>query len=152
MKFLFGPDGKVRTAFVSSSKRRELIESYVLSSLSSRVLISEYSLRKRFLLMGFINAALAPFIVFYLLIYSFFRYFEVRQAALSVALAQTSVQEYHKNPSSIGTRAFTELARWKFREYNELPHVFKQRLNLAHPLSQTYLDQFPKAKTAMLSR
>lgn len=27
MKFLFGPDGKVRTAFVSSAKRRELIES-----------------------------------------------------------------------------------------------------------------------------
>lgn len=35
-------------------------------------------LRRRFILMGLINAVFAPFIVLYLLMYSFFRYFEVR--------------------------------------------------------------------------
>lgn len=44
------------------------------------------------------------------------------------------------------------MARWRFREYNELPHVFDNRLHLAHPLAETYLDQFPKAKTAMVAR
>lgn len=34
-------------------------------------------LKRRFMLMGLINALFAPFIVLYLLMYSFFRYFEV---------------------------------------------------------------------------
>jgi autophagy-related protein 9 len=93
-------------------------------------------LRRRFILLGFINALLAPFIVVYLLFYSFFRYFE----------------EYHKNPASIGSRSFTELAKWRFREYNELEHFFKQRLNQAHQPAQNYLDQFPKERTALVSR
>ncbi|GAA5868016.1 hypothetical protein JCM8547_000782 [Rhodosporidiobolus lusitaniae] len=118
--FLFGRDGQVRRAFLSERNKGELVE----------------ALKRRFILMGIINAVFAPFIVLYLLMYSFFRYFE----------------EYHKNPSSIGSRQFTPLARWKFREFNELPHLFQQRLRLAHPLSDAYINQYPKAKTALLSR
>ncbi|GAA6039812.1 hypothetical protein JCM8097_004231 [Rhodosporidiobolus ruineniae] len=118
--FLFGRDGQVRRAFLSERNKGELVE----------------ALKRRFILMGLINAVFAPFIVLYLLMYSFFRYFE----------------EYHKNPSSIGSRQFTPLARWKFREFNELPHLFQQRLRLAHPLSDSYVNQYPKAKTALLSR
>ncbi|BGP20513.1 hypothetical protein JCM10213_007671 [Rhodosporidiobolus nylandii] len=118
--FLFGRDGQVRRAFLSERNKGELVE----------------ALRRRFILMGIINAVFAPFIVLYLLMYSFFRYFE----------------EYHKNPSSIGSRSFTPLARWKFREFNELPHLFQQRLRLAHPLADSYINRYPKAKTALLSR
>ena len=35
--------------------------------------------------MGVLNALFAPFIVVYLLIYSFFRYFEVSQASLWIS-------------------------------------------------------------------
>ena len=56
----------------------------------------------------------------------------------------TQLQEYHKNPSSIGSRQFTQLARWKFREFNELPHLFQQRINRAYPVADTYVNQFPK--------
>jgi len=35
------------------------------------------SLKRRFIFMGILNAMFAPFIVIYLLSYSFFRYFEV---------------------------------------------------------------------------
>ncbi|BGP03722.1 autophagy protein atg9 [Rhodotorula toruloides] len=118
--FLFGRDGQVRRAFLSERNKKELVE----------------ALRRRFILMGLINAVFAPFIVLYLLMYSFFRYFE----------------EYHKNPSSIGSRQFTPLARWKFREFNELPHHFQQRLALAHPLADQYINHYPKAKTVLLSR
>ncbi|BGP43795.1 autophagy protein atg9 [Rhodotorula kratochvilovae] len=118
--FLFGTDGQVRRAFLSDRNKGELVE----------------ALRRRFILMGLINAVFAPFIVLYLLTYSFFRYFE----------------EYHKNPSSIGSRQFTPLARWKFREFNELPHHFQQRLALAHPLADQYINHYPKAKTVLLSR
>ncbi|GAA5982646.1 hypothetical protein JCM10908_006731 [Rhodotorula pacifica] len=118
--FLFGRDGQVRRAFLSERNKKELVE----------------ALRRRFILMGLINAVFAPFIVCYLLMYSFFRYFE----------------EYHKNPSSIGSRQFTPLARWKFREFNELPHHFQQRLAQAHPLADQYINHYPKAKTVLLSR
>lgn len=43
----------------------------------SAILISENRLRRRFIFMGILNAIFAPFIILYLLIYSFFRYFEV---------------------------------------------------------------------------
>ncbi|GAA5871380.1 hypothetical protein JCM3774_005584 [Rhodotorula dairenensis] len=118
--FLFGRDGQVRRAFLSERNKKELVA----------------ALRRRFILMGLINAVFAPFIVCYLLMYSFFRYFE----------------EYHKNPSSIGSRQFTPLARWKFREFNELPHHFQQRLAQAHPLADQYINHYPKAKTVLLSR
>lgn len=36
-----------------------------------------HSLQHRFMFMGILNAAFAPFIVLYLVMYSFFRYFEV---------------------------------------------------------------------------
>ncbi|KAK4048677.1 autophagy protein atg9 [Microbotryomycetes sp. JL201] len=118
--FLFGRDGQVRRAFLSDRNKADLT----------------MALRHRFMLMALINAVFAPFIVLYLLMWSFFRYFE----------------EYHKNPSTIGSRQFTQLARWKFREFNELPHLFQQRLNRAHPIADQYVNQFPKEKTALVSR
>jgi hypothetical protein len=45
-----------------------------------------YSLKRRFVFMGVLNAIFAPFIVIYLLIYSFFRYFEVGPPANTLAL------------------------------------------------------------------
>lgn len=79
---------------------------------------------------------LAPFLVVYLLVYSFFRYFE----------------EYHRNPASLGSRQYTLLARWRFREYNELPHLFQQRLHQSYASARTYLDQFPRARIVRVAR
>jgi len=61
-------------------------------------------------------------------------------------------QEYKKDPSTIGSRRYTPLAEWKFREFNELHHMFHQRLNMSYPFASRYLDQFPKVKTAHLAR
>lgn len=46
---------------------------------------SRYRLKNRFILVGLLNALFAPFIVVYLLIYSFFRYFEVSLRQISLA-------------------------------------------------------------------
>ncbi|CED85250.1 apg9-domain-containing protein [Phaffia rhodozyma] len=112
--------GGVRKVFLKERNKTALVE----------------GLRQRFIFMGIINALFAPFIVLYLLFYSFFRYFE----------------EYHKNPSSAGGRTYTPLAQWKFREYNELPHLFERRLNASHPIAKKYIDQFPKEKTTIVMR
>ncbi|KAI9065414.1 APG9-domain-containing protein [Trametes sanguinea] len=120
MEYLFDESGRVRKVFLKSKNRAVLIE----------------GLRRRFIFMGILNAIFAPFIVLYLIMYSFFRYFE----------------EYHKNPSNIGGRAYTPYAQWKFREFNELPHLFKRRLNESYPTASMYIGQFPNEKVTLIVR
>lgn len=118
--FLFDDQGQVRRHFTRDAHRQQLIE----------------GLRRRFIFMGFINMIFAPFIVGYLLLYYFFRYFE----------------EYHKNPGALGSRQFTRFATWKFRDFNELPHLFEHRLSNAYTAAIKYVDQFPKEKTTIITR
>lgn len=93
-------------------------------------------LRRRFVFAGIMNVFVAPFIVVYFMMHYFFRYFN----------------EYQKNPSQIGSRQYTPLAEWKFREFNELWHLFQRRINMSYPFASRYVDQFPKDKTVQLSR
>nr|XP_001390972.2 autophagy-related protein 9 [Aspergillus niger CBS 513.88] len=87
-------------------------------------------LRRRFMFAGIMNIFVAPFIVVYFMMHYFFRYFN----------------EYKKNPSQIGSRQYTPLAEWKFREFNELWHLFERRVNMSYPFASRYVDQFPKDK------
>ncbi|CDR37888.1 CYFA0S01e18756g1_1 [Cyberlindnera fabianii] len=91
-------------------------------------------LKKRFKLAAILNIVLSPLLVSYFLLLYFFRYFN----------------EYQKNPGSIGSRQYTPLAEWKFREYNELYHIFQRRLNLSVPEAAKYVDQFPKEKMVVV--
>ncbi|KAL0571181.1 autophagy protein atg9, partial [Marasmius crinis-equi] len=120
MGYLFDRQGMVRKRFLKSKNRRVLIE----------------GLQRRFIFMGILNAIFAPFIVLYVLMYSFFRYFE----------------EYHKNPSIMSGRRYTSYAQWKFREFNELPHLFVRRLHESYPLANTYIGQFPNENMTLIMR
>ncbi|KAH9958329.1 autophagy protein Apg9-domain-containing protein [Russula dissimulans] len=120
MEYLFDKRGRVRKVFLKSKNRTALID----------------GLRRRFIFMGILNAIFAPFIVVYLLMYSFFRYFE---------------ESYH-NPSSISGRAYTSFGQWKFREFNELPHLFERRLKESYPIANMYMNQFPNEKLALIMR
>ncbi|KAG6376264.1 putative transmembrane protein [Boletus reticuloceps] len=120
MEYLFDSRGRVRKVFLKSKNRAILIE----------------GLRRRFVFMGILNAIFAPFIVLYMIMYSFFRYFD----------------EYHNNPSSIGSRRYTPFAQWKFREFNELSHLFTRRLDESYPLANIYIGQFPNEKIAIIMR
>ncbi|KAH3680943.1 hypothetical protein WICMUC_000086 [Wickerhamomyces mucosus] len=91
-------------------------------------------LKKRFMLAGVLNIIISPLLVTYFLLLYFFRYFN----------------EYKKNPGSIGSRQYTPLAEWKFREFNELYHIFQKRLNLSVPEASKYIDQFPKEKMVVI--
>ncbi len=93
-------------------------------------------LRRRFLFAGVMNVVCAPFIFVYFMMLYFFRYFT----------------EYQKNPSQIGSRQYTPFAEWKFREFNELWHLFQRRVNMSYPFASRYVDQYPKDKTVQISR
>ena len=61
-------------------------------------------------------------------------------------------QEYHKNPSSVSGRSYTRFAQWKFREFNELPHLFTRRLNESYQYADDYISQFPNERVALIMR
>ena len=94
------------------------------------------SLIKRFKFAAFMNAICAPFIVVFFMLFYFFRYFN----------------EYQRNPSQIGSRQYTPLAEWKFRQFNELEHFFEERTNMSYPFATRYVDQFPKDKTVQIAK
>ncbi|KAI9820866.1 MAG: autophagy protein atg9 [Thelocarpon impressellum] len=120
LDYVFNEQGQVRPLFLKDTHRRKLSD----------------GLRRRFLFAGVMNVVCAPFIVIYLMMLYFFRYFT----------------EYQRNPSQIGSRQYTPLAEWKFREFNELWHLFQRRINMSYPFASRYIDQFPKDKTVQLSR
>ncbi|KAF2457572.1 autophagy protein Apg9-domain-containing protein [Lineolata rhizophorae] len=88
------------------------------------------SLRRRISQTAVLSILCAPFAVVYYSLWGFFEYFT----------------EYHREPSRLGLRSFTPLAEWKFRDFNELYHLFERRRNMAYPYASRYLDQFPKDK------
>ncbi|KAJ5082850.1 Autophagy-related protein 9 [Penicillium argentinense] len=93
-------------------------------------------LRRRFIFAGIMNILAAPFIVVYFMLQYFFRYFN----------------EFKNSPGQIGSRQYTPLAEWKFREFNELWHIFERRTNMSYPFASRYIDQFPKDKTVQVAR
>lgn len=119
MDYIFNEQGQIKTLFLRDTHRKALAE----------------GLRRRFLVVGFLNIFVAPFLVIYYLTHHFFRYFN----------------EYKKNPSQIGSRQYSPLAEWKFREFNELDHLFQRRANMSYPFASRYIDQFPKDKTVQLA-
>ncbi|KAI9932774.1 hypothetical protein ASPWEDRAFT_47201 [Aspergillus wentii DTO 134E9] len=93
-------------------------------------------LRRRFMIAGIMNIFVAPFLVVFSLMLYFFRYFN----------------EFKKNPSQIGSRQYTPLGDWKFREFNELRHLFEKRIHMSYPFASRYLDQFPNDKMAQAAQ
>ncbi|KAJ2765509.1 autophagy protein atg9, partial [Coemansia nantahalensis] len=110
MSYLFDERGQLRRRFLKESNRAILSE----------------GLRRRFRFMAVINMLFAPFIVVFLVLYSFFRYFE----------------ELYHEPGALMSRAFTPYAQCKFRNFNEVPHSFRRRLDAAHAKATLYLAQF----------
>eukprot|EP01137_Pigoraptor_chileana_P032141 Opistho-2@21063 len=113
-----------------------------MSKVKDRFLHSERApkladgLRKRFMYLGAINLVLSPFILVFTSIYFFFRYF----------------QEFRSQPNALGVRQWTPYARWRFREFNELPHIFQTRLNLSSRPAEKYLSRFSSQMLATIAR
>ncbi|KAI1105409.1 APG9-domain-containing protein [Jackrogersella minutella] len=93
-------------------------------------------MQRRFAFAAVMNLFLAPFAA----------------SALVIDFIFTYYNEFKTNTSSLGARHYTPLARWKFREFNELPHLFEERLNMSYPFAKHYIDQFPKKKTELAAR
>ncbi|KAM3501423.1 hypothetical protein MY10362_005559 [Beauveria mimosiformis] len=100
-----------------------------------RRILSE-KLRQRLFFAGVLNLVFAPVVLAYVIIVYFFTYYN----------------EYQKDPKLAAARKYTALAEWKFREFNELPHIFFERLHMSFPFATRYVDQFPKRMTEDVAR
>ena len=119
LDLVFNEQGQVSPQFLKDTQRRPLSK----------------ALQRRFLVAGLMNIVCAPFIIVYLVVWYFFRYFN----------------EYQKNPSSIGSRQYTPFAEWRFREFNELAHLFEKRIHMSYPFASRYINEFPKKKTVQVA-
>jgi autophagy-related protein 9 len=92
---------------------------YIISSMfdenfyiKESIVSSPNDLRWKFIYLGMINIIAAPFVFVYLIVYIFFKYTaELRNSGFG----------------TVFDRKWNTLAKWKFREFNELPHIFELR-------------------------
>lgn len=101
--------------FKSNNIRRDIFSKY-----KHPILV--YHLKIRFVCMGIASFILSPFVLSFLLIYIFFKHAE----------------RIKTKPSILGLRDWSLYARYKFRDLNEYPHLFQQRLNQSYYYAQTY--------------
>ena len=93
-------------------------------------------LRKRFQTMGLLSLLFSPFLFIFMIV----RYF------------LTITEEYRQNPALLTSRSYSPLALWKFREFNELPHLFDKRLSRSYESAAKYMQQFPNYYMIILAR
>lgn len=94
------------------------------------------SLRQRFVTAGVAHVVLMPFVA----------------AFMSMRFFMMHAPEWRENKRYLGPRQWSPVARWAFRELNELPHVFEARLAASEPHADAYLKMFPRPVLAAASR
>lgn len=94
------------------------------------------SLSRRFRLFGLLNLLLMPFIALFLTTYFVFKH----------------VEDFHSKRTELSLREWSPLARWKFRELNELPHFFERRMNASYGPANVYEKQFPYPGLSIVAR
>lgn len=84
------------------------------------------SLRRRFLLCGVAHAIFMPFLLFFVTLHFF----------------MSNVYDWQSTKEYLGPREWSSIARWTFREFNELPHSFERRMEPSYQLAASYLEMF----------
>jgi autophagy-related protein 9 len=85
---------------------------------------------------GILSIVLFPFVFVYMTAYYLFKF----------------GNEFRAEPSRIGSRIWSTLARWKLREINELDHAFDARLLKGIEPARAYMDQFKSYSVNIIAR
>lgn len=102
------------------------ILNYIFDGSELRHDLNDKDLMKNMYIYGIINLILSPFICIFVILYFFFRYME----------------EYRQHPKNVGSRQWNPYSNWILRDFNELPHEFKKRLQKAYSDTNDYISQF----------
>ncbi|KAG8074258.1 hypothetical protein GUJ93_ZPchr0006g41404 [Zizania palustris] len=99
-------------------------------------LTSPAVLKKRLVFVGISMLILSPCLVIFPLVYLILRHAE----------------EIYNHPSTASSRRWSNLSRWIFREYNEVDHFFRHRMNNSAVHSLNYLKQFPTPLISIMAK
>mmetsp|Transcript_9901 Transcript_9901/g.16301 ORF Transcript_9901/g.16301 Transcript_9901/m.16301 type:complete len:1086 (-) Transcript_9901:92-3349(-) len=104
--------------------------------LSAEFLNDVAGLQWRFQVVGLIHFLLLPFMLIFMAM-NFFLH---------------NAQQFHSSRAYLGPRQWTPLALWKFREFNELPHIFEERINKSYASANEYIATFHNPYMAITAR
>ncbi|KAI4318008.1 hypothetical protein L6164_025821 [Bauhinia variegata] len=94
------------------------------------------ALRKRLMIVGLAMLLLSPFLVIFMLVYLFLRHAE----------------QFYNHPSTASSRRWSNLSRWMFREFNEVDHLFRHRINCSVVHASDYVKQFPSPIISIIAK
>ncbi|KAH7517360.1 hypothetical protein FEM48_Zijuj09G0055400 [Ziziphus jujuba var. spinosa] len=94
------------------------------------------TLKKRLMVVGLAMLLLSPFIVIFMLVYLFLRHAE----------------QFYNHPGMASSRRWSNLSKWIFREFNEVDHLFKHRINSSVIHASDYLKQFPSPIISIITK
>ncbi|KAL8224946.1 hypothetical protein R6Q57_017503 [Mikania cordata] len=94
------------------------------------------TLKKRLMVVGIAMLLLSPFLVIFMLVYLFLRHAE----------------QFYNHPSTASSRRWSNLSKWIFREFNEVDHLFKHRINSSVTHASDYLKQFPSPILSVIAK
>ncbi|KAA8543357.1 hypothetical protein F0562_021148 [Nyssa sinensis] len=94
------------------------------------------TLKKRLMIVGLAMLLLSPFLVIFMLVYLFLRHAE----------------QFYNHPSTASSRRWSNLSKWIFREFNEVDHLFKHRINSSVVHASDYLKQFPSPIISIVAK
>ncbi|XP_057438566.1 autophagy-related protein 9-like [Lotus japonicus] len=94
------------------------------------------TLQKRLVVVGFVMLLLSPFLVIFMLVYLFLRHAE----------------QFYNHPSTASSRRWSNLSRWIFREFNEVEHLFRHRINNSVLHASDYVKQFPSPIISIIAK
>lgn len=93
-------------------------------------------LQMRFMAVGVVHVLLLPYMLVFMTIHFFLQ----------------NASQFHTSGAYLGPRQWNPLMLWKFREFNELPHVFEARLNKSYEPANAYINSFKNPYIAVLAR
>ncbi|XP_076883509.1 autophagy-related protein 9-like [Bidens hawaiensis] len=94
------------------------------------------NLKKTLMVVGFAMLLLSPCLVVFMLVYLFLRHAE----------------QFYKDPSTASSRRWSNLSKWVLRDFNEVDHLFKQRINSSVAPASDYLKQFPSPILSIIAK
>jgi autophagy-related protein 9 len=95
------------------------------------------SLKRRLRLCGIAHAIFMPFLIVFVTLHFFMQ----------------NIYDWRSTKQYLGPNEWSSIAKWTFREFNELPHAFERRLGPSYRASEDYLKLFPKSSiTSSLGR
>mmetsp|Transcript_22650 Transcript_22650/g.65201 ORF Transcript_22650/g.65201 Transcript_22650/m.65201 type:complete len:1025 (+) Transcript_22650:63-3137(+) len=87
------------------------------------------SLKRRLILCGLAHTVFMPFLLFF----------------MTLHFSMLNLYDWRSTKQYLGPREWSPVAKWTFREFNELPHAFDRRLGPSYQASEDYLKLFTQS-------